>query len=774
MPGLAPAARRVLRGRLPTLDPADASLPIEVAPIVFEEYKPTPEDVYDWVDVGGKQNLVAIVSINGLRRGQEGYRALERQLAGGEGLDKLQVEWSLIGTPEQATKAGLDPVSVAKKSKGNRSIDPGSRWPQWSLRRSVENLYEQAVRLRLGIEPVDQTMNLRGLLEAAKEMAAIGRTGKEDREGWRRAIVLLERARAVAEKAHPPEVQAEVLVLLVEAFQALKDEQAALRALTAYAKAVPTRAEPWVRLGDLALTSLGLPEQALTYFERARSIEPTNERVALGQGDAYTLLGRDKDALAAYARAGSTFESQVRRSEASLRLGEVAQARQAADAALALKGDHPRALIARGAALYAGRRPRRRQGCLRDGGHLGRRGRRVARPGALRPGPHLLAPGRDACGGRGLHGLGGRAAHGRLAGSARRRDRLAQPGPGPDRARAQGPRAGRSGRPGGRAGRRAPAQPLEISKDAVGEYLSAARDEAARTSYLEHVAGALATSQGNTAAAVRALRRALVLAPDASELDGWLAINHLRWGMETAGRAASSEPVEAHRRRDPGRDGAAGCRARPARSRPPRGGRRLRGARGAGRRRERQGRRRSTLREAWVRLQAQHLTARQRFESARATCDRILKRSEVRDLVEQPAALCMRAYASYRLGGDENYDACQQDLNLVLGKVKDDKAEPWFAWREWADKTLTRVKHWRSLEEKVVSFEGVSQLTKEWAARRAHAGEGRARTPNGASSPSTARPDKDGSLAAPTVAAISRPSSTRRPSRSCASRCASP
>jgi tetratricopeptide (TPR) repeat protein len=713
VPGLAPPARRVLRGTLPVLDPADASLPIDVAAIAFEEYKPTPEDVYDWVDNGGKQTFVAIVAINGLRRGQDGYRALERQLAGGEGLDKLQVEWSLIGTAEQATKAGLDPASVAKKSKGNRSTDPGSRWPLWSLKRSVENLYEQAVRLRLGIEPVDQTMNLRGLLEAAKEMATIGRTGKEDREGWRRAVVLLERARVVAEKAHPPEVQAEVLMALVEAYQALKDEQAALRSLTAFAKTVPTRAEPWVRLGELALHSLGLPEQALAYLEKARAIEQNNERVALGQGDAYTLLGRDRDALAAYARAGSSFESQVRRSEASLRLGEVAPARQAAEAALGLKPDHPRALIARGAALYAA-------GDLAGAkGSFAMAGTSTAESGVWRA--------------QALYDLGltcwrlgeTRAAVGaftaceaalRLGASPGRRDdetvspslgralvalALKPPAPVDPNAPAGEPVA-------------TPPPPLDVARESIGEYLSAARDEAARTSYLEHVAGALATSQGNTAAAIRALRRALVLAPDASELDGWLAINHLRWGIETAGRPASAEPVEASGALMQDENARLeAVLAQPAAVHHEAAvafATRAALADGVSTKDIA-----STLREAWVRLQAQHLTARQRFESARATTERILKRSEVRDFIEQPAALSMRAYAAYRLGGDENYDSCQQDLNAVLAKVKDDKAEPWYTWREWAQKTLDRVKHWRSLEEKLVSFEGVSELTKEWS-----------------------------------------------------------
>ncbi|MFM8385444.1 MAG: hypothetical protein ACKOCB_01300 [Planctomycetia bacterium] len=756
VPGLAPSARRLLRGTLPALDPNDASVPLQVAPVVFEQYVPTPEDVYDWVDVGGKQTFVAIVAIDGVRRGESGFRALERRLAGGEGIDKMQVEWALIGSAEQATKAGLDPTSVAKKSKGNRNTDPAAKFGVWNLRRTVENTYEQAVRRVLGIEPVEATMNLRGLQEAAREMAVLGRTGKEQREGWRRAVLLLERARAVAEKAHPPEVQAEVLVSLVEAYNALKDEQAALRALSAYAKAVPTRAEPWIRLGDAALVGMGLPDQSLAYFTKAKGLEEGNERVALGLGDALTALGRDRDALAAYGRAGASFDAQVRRAEAALRVGELPQARQAADAALAQRGDHPRALLARGGVLYA-----------------------LGDLAGAKSAYAMAATSAEAAGAwraQALYNLGlchwrlceTRAAAGafeacelalRQGASPGRRDdetvspslgraliamALKAPPPADPAAPAADPAAVAA----------AALPPLGIEPGQAGQFLSAAREEAARTSYLEHLAGVLATRAGNTAAAIRALRRSLDLAPDASELDGWLAINHLRWGLETAGRATQGEagssrsalgdenarldailalPSAEHH------EAAVAFASRAAR------------ADGVSAKTVA-----ATLREAWVLLQAQHLSARKRFELAREACDRILKRNDDRNLLEQPAALCMRAYASYRLGGDENYDACQQDLVLVLGKVpaaeEGQPVQPWAAWRTWADKTLTRVKHWRSLEEKVVSFEGMSQLTKEWVTAERSSVKV-SLEPEGGLLVFEGKADKDGSMADPTVAA---------------------
>lgn|GEM_PF-1990791 len=713
VPGLAPQARRPLRGAAPTLSASDTSIPLDVAPIVFDEYVLTPEDSYDWVDAQGKTVFVAIVAINGVRRGEEGYRQLERQLAGGEGSDKLQVEWSLIGSSEQAAKGGLDAISVAKRSKGSRTTSEGSRFPQWSLRRSVENVYDLSVRMELGSEPVATTKNLRGLLKVAEDMAKVGATGKEDREGWRRAVLLLERALAVAQQTSGLDVQADVLVRLVEAYQALKDEQSALRALTAYAKAAPTRSQPWVKLGRLALEGLGLPEQALIYFATARELEPTSPEVALGEGDAYTLQARDRDALAAYTRAGASFEAQVGRAEAALRLGDLAQARQASDAALNLKNDHPRALLARGAILYS-------------------RGELAGAKGAF-----AMAATSSAESGvwraQALYNLGltcwrlaeTRAAVGAFAACeaalhmgaspSRRDDETVSPSLGralvamalaaPTPVDPAAPAAATGD------GTAPEAAPLDVTRGAVGEYLSAARDEAGRNSYLEHLAGVLATNQGNTEAAIRSLRRALALAPEATELDSWLALNHLRWGAATAGRAAGVEAIEV----PAGADEAARVEASLARPSAQQYEAAVafaaRAAAGDGVDAKMF---RSTLRETWVRLQAEHLSPRRRFEAAREAADRILKRSENRDLLEQPAALCMRAYANYRLGGDEQYDACQQDLLLVLGKVKPDEPSEWLPWREYAAKTLEKVKHWRSLEEKVVSFEGLSELTKDW------------------------------------------------------------
>lgn len=708
VPGPGPGARRLLRGPLPELSDKETSTPLEVAPIQFETYQVKPEDVYDMVEINGRPHYIAVVALNGKRASDAEFKGLLRQLVSGEDPDRLEVEWASIGSAEQAVKGGLDESSVAKRSQGNRSTDPAKRFERWTLKRTVENLYAEALRQELGSENLGSVKDVSRLMRAAQRMAEVGRTGKEGGAGWTHAVRILERAWEVSRESQTAEAQADVLVALIQGYRSVKDEQAALRALTAYAAAMPTRSQPWVWLGDLALTSLGLPDEALLYYAKARSIEPQSEAVALGEGDALTQLGRYKEAAAAYGRAGSGFEAQVRKSEAALRLGELSQARSAADAALSQQSSAPRALLARGAALYA-------QGDL-----AGARGAfsmaaastaesAVWRAQALynlgltswRLGETRAALGAfDAC----------EAALRLGASPGRSDDEMVSPSLGralvalalkPADATSDASAGGGEATP-------AVAAPLPVSREQVGSYLSAARDEARRVSYLEHISGVLATQQSNTAAAIRSLRRALVLAPDSTELDGWLAINHLRWGFVTTGRAASADEEGSKPSADEAQTVervlamssseqfeaavAFAVRASETDLADPKAFR-------------------AQLREAWVRLQAEHLSPRKRFEAAREAAERVLKRSDLR---EQPAALCMRAYASYRLGGDELYDSCQQDLGLVLDKVPAEPVAAWTPWRTYAEATLAKVKHWRALEEKVVSFEGLTQLTKEW------------------------------------------------------------
>ncbi len=715
IPGPAPGAQRLLRGTLPALSEGDASSLPELAAVQFSEYRPVPADVFDWFDLpNGARNYVAIVALNGLRPSDPGYAALERQLVSGEGADRLEVEWANIGSEAAASKV-LDAASAARVSKQNRTTEKASVRGVWHVRRSVQNELEDQLAQHLPGETVESTQNVAGLLRAAERLEELGRVGKEGREGWKRAVVLLERALAVAQTTMPPERQADILVRVVGAYKALNDEQAVLRALTAYAKAAPLSPQPAIWTGELVLHNLGLAAEALVWFRKARAVDGASEAAALGEGDALTALGRHREALAAYERAGAGFEAQVRRAEAALRAADLARAQSAADAALGLQPEAPRALIARGSVLYV-------KGDLA--------GARSA---------YAMAAASTAQNGlwraQALYDLGltcWRLQETRAAVAAfdacdvalrmgSQASRFADETVSPSLGRAlvayalRAPEAAPEGpAPGGDAPPAPAAAPLTVRREGLGEYLAAARDEARRSSYREQFAGVLASEQRNVAAAIRSLRRALALAPDATELDGWLALNHLRWALVRGTRPAGGTPGEGGR--DAEEQSLEALLEQPAADH-------FEAALAFAARASQNdlvdpAAFHAQLRETWVTLQAEHLTPRRRFEAAVAAADRVLNRSDLR---EQPAARAMRAYARYRLGGDptdpgpdNNYNRCQNDLDLVLDKVADKDGVPWIEWRRYAERIREKIKHWRSLEEKVVSFEGLTQLTKDW------------------------------------------------------------
>lgn len=711
VPGPAPAARRLLRGTVPALPEADASSPIDVPVLTFTEYAVKPDDVYDWVEMTTSPKVFcAIVAINGVRASDPKFRALQRQLAAGEDLERMTVEWAYIGSEKEASKS-LDPASVARRSKVGRSTDPATdkKFVSWHLKRSVENEYDDAVRQALGSETVEATQNLAGLKRAAERMAGVGRDGKEGGEGWRRAAKLLARALEIARaNVADRNVEAELLVSQVEAFRALNDETAVLQALTQYAAAAPTNARPWVLLGELALTRLHLFEDALGYFAKARSLDPGNEAAILGEGDAYTRLGRHAEALQAYDRAAGSYDAQVRRAEAALRLGNLAKAMAAAEAALQQVPDAPRALLVRGAVLYTkgtdlGGAKSAFQMAAVSSAEAG-----VWRAQALydlglacwRLGEtRAAAAAFDAC----------EAALRMGAAPSRFPDETVSPSLGRALVAFAMKPADPAAPPAAAPDPAAPAAPaLTVHREGLGEYLAAAREEARRSCYLEHFAGVLASSQGNASAAIKSLRRALLLAPDATELDGWLALNHLRWAFARASRPEGSVGGGASRDREERRleailaqkaedhfEAAVAFAARASDG-------------------DVAADPKSTLavlRETWVRLQAEHLSPRKRFELALAAVEKVLARSDQR---EHPAALALRGYGFYRQGGDDNYDKCLRDLALVLDKVPDKPEAPWSEWRAYAAKTLARVAHWRSLEEKTISFEGQTKLTPDW------------------------------------------------------------
>jgi tetratricopeptide (TPR) repeat protein len=708
IPGPGPAARRLLRGTVPVLPEEDASTLPEVPPVTFTEYEVHSEDVYDWVDhKSGAKVYVAIVTLNGVRRDDPKFRDLQRQLVSGDELDKLNVEWANIGGEKEASK-NLDPELVLRRSKQNRQVNRASDplFLGWHARRSVENEYDEALRTHLPGEPVETTKQVNGLRNAAEQMAKVGRTGKQGGEGWKRAAHLLERALAVARVTLGADTQAEILVALIEAYRALNDETAVLRALTEYAAAAPNSVRPWLWLGQLALEKMHLPEEALSYFAKARALDSGNEEGALGEGDAFTRLGRHAEALAAYGKAGGTFAANVRRAEAALRVGDLKAASAASDAALGSQPDAPRALLVRGAVLYAkGADLRAAKSAFQMAADstaeagvwraqaLYDLGLTCWRLGETRAAINAF----DGCDAALRMGAAPSRLPDETVSPSLGRALVAfalRPAPPPEH-----PAAGPAP---------ADAKPLGVSRERLGEYLAAARDEARRCAYLEHFAGVLASGQENMPAAIKALRRSLLLAPDSSELDGWLAVSHLRWAFTRASRPESASTGVSRDREErrlenilsqPAAEHFEAAVAFAARA--------SQGDLAADPKSYL-----ALLRETWVQLQAEHLSPRKRFEAALATVDRVLGRPEQR---EQPAALALRAYAYYRLGGEENYGFSLRDFGLVLDKVPSDKPDaPWLEWRAYALKTLARVSHWLSLEEKVISFEGLSQLTKDW------------------------------------------------------------
>jgi tetratricopeptide (TPR) repeat protein len=222
-------------------------------------------------------------------------------------------------------------------------------------------------------------------------------------------------------------------------------------------------------------------------------------------------------------------------------------------------------------------------------------------------------------------------------------------------------------------------------------YLDLARREAPRSSYVEMFGGMVASLDGNDASAVRALDAALRRAPVYAELDGWLGGTYLRLGERAlATGAAAEDTAETFERavnfaqRAADRESRADKLAYKAR-----------------------------LRECLVRIGAAHLPSRQRYANALAAAEKVLAVSELR---EQPAALALSGYCNYQLG---RYDECLRRFQAVLDVVPDTEGAEWKGWRDYAGGALDAVKHWRSLEEKIVAFKSVT-LDRQWETDEKH------------------------------------------------------
>jgi tetratricopeptide (TPR) repeat protein len=713
VPSVGPAARRLYRGTLPAVAAGDGSKLPPIPVDGFSSYAPKPEDVFDWVVEAERRYYIYISQIDGVAEGAPGFERLKWNLALQEGppvFDKdwreLQVQWASIG-PEEAAAKALGDVAKAKR-KNVVTTRAGEKDRRWFLRRSVENLYVEALR-RQG-NPNPETLSAEQLKAAAAEMAQLGATGKEDGAGWDRAVRLLDLALAKArERAGSEGLQSEILVALVEAHRALHDERALLATLAAYASRNPREGEGAAWIGEVFVRGLHLPAGGLSFLDRAVALEPTLREAHLGRGDALTLLDDHAAALKAYGeatklRAGP--DAAVREAEAHLRLGRLADARRAADQALAAAPFDPRALLAKGAAQYAA-------------GEVGAARDTFAQAATL--------PGEGAAGiaarrhrAEALYDLG--VAEWRLGhGDAAREAFEALE------------RALQSGAQRGRSADESVSVDLGLALLALGagddgaarEALERARAEAPGIAYVEMLAGVMALGRAVPTAAAApagaapapaapgaapapaapapvasdarsarlAFEKALALEPALAELDGWLA--EARMQVAETSSAAGVPPMESA----PDFDAAIRFAERAAR-------------------REAEADPKNPdfrVREAALRLRAAHLPERRRFDEARRTAEAVVK-SIAR---EDRRALAIQGYANYRLGPYGSYPDGGREVDPYseairnFQQVLDVPASPDDPLRRYVATTLDRVKRWQALELKSIGF-GETRMSAEW------------------------------------------------------------
>ena len=226
----------------------------------------------------------------------------------------------------------------------------------------------------------------------------------------------------------------------------------------------------------------------------------------------------------------------------------------------------------------------------------------------------------------------------------------------------------------------------------VTEHIEQARTESPRNSYVEMFAGMHAASEERYSRAKTAfVDRAMVLAPNYAELDGWLGITYL--GLARAGVSSGADAKDYADDYDRAVAFMQRAADREAKVIPDAYAMRVR--------------------ESMVRAGAENLPRRKRYTAALEAANKVLKRDKNR---EQPAALAMRGYCDFQL---EDYDQCIRDLQQVkdVVPVDADETHPWFAWRRYAEARLDDVKRWRSLEKKVVAFEGL-RLPKDWLVKQ--------------------------------------------------------
>ncbi|MEZ6007600.1 MAG: tetratricopeptide repeat protein [Planctomycetota bacterium] len=670
-PGPAPRARHVLRGEKPVIDPEDGSAIATIPDAIFADRVPQPEEVYDVIETAGGKTFVYVLGVNDgsgwVREGEPGFEDAVWRLSAGSEDERAKIEVSManVGDSKAASKL-LAPEDVLKARRGNlftRRLNPAVE--TFHRRETVENRFRAALDgAGLKWSTWQSAQDVGALRRAAQKMAEVGKTGQEAGLGWSYAAQLLEVALQEVDRVGDTARRSELLLELLDAYRARHDEAALFRTLAAYVRANPGRPDGWTWTGDLVLTRMGEPEEALRFYDRGIEARATSADAHLGRARALAWLGRQADALAAVGRAGSDAEAQLLRATTQLRLGQLPLAKSTVEALLSREPSMAEAIHLRGCVLYAM-------------GDLTAARSAFEQAATLQGGAAVRA---QACYGLGLTcvRLGqGKAAHDAFEACSRALSQGSDPGPMPDEI--VSPAFGHAFLAWCRG-----------DDSAFGDRLAEARDEAPRSSYVEFFAGMTSALGHDYASALRSLDNAGERAEGYAELDGWLGRVHMALGEAAAAvQAPESEVAESFDRslaflgraadREEARDKKAfGMR----------------------------------LRQALAATAATHLNRKRRFQDAKDIVNKILSKEELR---EQPAALCVRGYAWFQLGAyDESaYDECLRDFQLVVDTVKDDPSSPWATWLTYARGRLDDVKRWRSLEEKRVVFEGVS-LSKDW------------------------------------------------------------
>ncbi len=355
VPGPSSAHVHLLRGSLRALPAGDDSQIAPVSPIYFPQWAPTPKDVFDSITQAGTRYFVVIRAIDAgsgwVREGAPGYGPLARGLAGKiSGYETWTVEFAFIGNERKAATL-VTPAAQAQARRRNVSSRKASG-AEWTLRRSTENAYFDALK-REGL-PAELTgrLDLRKLLGVARSMRMRVFAGARADEAWAKVIHVLEPARRLLLADTPRDVRARVMQDLASALGATGETSRQLALLSEHARADPQSSSAWIGLARFYLHVLALPEHALAFAQKAHALAPTSTS-CITLAAALSRLGRDDEAMRALRPYVAHMSERIRTAEAHLRLGALDKASELAEGALKLNRRMGRALNLRGCVAYA-------------------------------------------------------------------------------------------------------------------------------------------------------------------------------------------------------------------------------------------------------------------------------------------------------------------------------------------------------------------------------------------------------------------------------------